>query len=110
MLFASEERLGARAIRLLDEACDRLRLVAQVVSDLDVAVAGLGTRRNDPDGGDATLLGALRRALEDASKLGLVADEVIAREDHHQRLGIDPRDDGSGPRDARRSVAGGRLA
>ena len=104
-----EELLGALAVGLLHEAARAVHALGDRIAHLDVAVAGLGAVRADPDGDDVAAARRLRRERQDRRVLVLVGDVVIGGEHHADGVGIDARDPRGGPPDAGRRVAPDRL-
>ncbi len=107
---ALDEGAGTLERRLLDEALDTVRVSAEGRARLDVAEAGVGPRRREPDGGEEACVGLGERLAQGAEEGGFVSDDVVGREDHHEGVGVAARDDVGRPADARRGVAADGLA
>lgn len=103
---------GARLLerRLLDEALDAEGVAAERVAGLDVAEAGLGAGGGDAHGGQEARLGLGERLAESRAEGVFVADDMVGWEDHHEGVGVAPRDDVGRPADAGRGVAADGLA
>ena len=97
-----QEGLRGREVGLFDEALDAIAAFERFAA-LDVAVAGFGRRRRDPEGDEPVLGGEPGSRGGGGAKSGHVGDVVIARADQHDRVGRQPA---RGERNRRGGVLG----